>query len=166
MFRPRIRALPLVTLPPFWIASEPAPVLPTLIKPPSVQVDPAPVTVTMPLAVEPPPMLVPVLIKLPPFATVSVPLPELPTLRALLLFHVEPGSVTVTIPVEPPKAPMMLGAAGTTACVKAAAVLDRQRAGASFTHPKLVIVRPGRTGAIDVYGADTRRNDVPARRCC
>ena len=96
-----------MTLPPFAIVSVPVPKLP-ILSPPHVlliQLEPGPVTVTVPFEpadcpTEPPP----VLFTVPPFWMVSVPVPRPPTTRPLVV-HVEPGSVTVTVPCEPGKLP-------------------------------------------------------------
>ena len=71
-----------------------------------VQVEPAPVTVTVPTPLGPVPMLAAKAVSLatvPPFAIVSLPLPKkpIPSPPPGLLFQVEPGPVTVMVPVEP-----------------------------------------------------------------
>ena len=71
-----------------------------------LQVEPAPVTVTVPCEPAPLPMLAAkavLLMTIPPFVIVSVPVPKLPILSPPpgLLFQVEPGPVTVTVPIEP-----------------------------------------------------------------
>ena len=84
------------------------PKLPILSPPPGplFQLEPAPVTVTVP--VEPtdcptdPPLA---LFTVPPFWMVSVPVPKLPTMMFPVFVHVEPAPDTVTVPCEPPKLP-------------------------------------------------------------
>ena len=71
-----------------------------------LQVEPAPVTVTVPCEPAPLPMLAAtavILMTLPPFAIVRVPVPKLPILSPPLgpLIQLEPGPVTVTVPFEP-----------------------------------------------------------------
>ena len=94
-----------------------------------LQVEPAPVTVTVPC--EPAHADVGgvkavLLMTFPPFAIVSVPVPKLPILSPPpgLLFQMEPGPVTVTVPVE--LADQSDGAAAAT--VHRAAILDGKRA--------------------------------------
>ena len=94
------------------MVSVPVPSLPTFRSPPPTllfQVEPAPVTVTVPVE----PLLVPMkpvrparLITLPPASMLSVPLPKLPTCREPKVFQVEPAPVTVAVPVEPLLVPM------------------------------------------------------------
>jgi hypothetical protein len=66
-----------------------------------IQVEPASVTVAVPL--EPlRPAIKPVTSdNVPPFWTVSVPVPTPPTKTSLVFVQVEPGPVTVTVPLEP-----------------------------------------------------------------
>ena len=71
-----------------------------------VQLEPAPVTVTVPCEPTNLPILVSsparILMNRPPFAIVSVPMPELPTLSPVgPLIQLEPGPVTVTVPTRP-----------------------------------------------------------------
>ena len=77
-----VKAVLLMTIPPFVIVSMPVPKLPILSPPPGLlfQVEPGPVTVTVPVEptdnpTEPPPALFTV----PPFWMVSVPVPKPPT---------------------------------------------------------------------------------------
>ena len=117
-------------MPPSAIVSVPVPKLPMLTPELLLQVEPAPVTVTVPSEPAPLPMLAAkavLLMTVPPFAIVSVPVPKLPILSPGppgLLFQTEPGPVTVTAPFEP--AAKSDGAAAAT--VHRAAVLDGQRA--------------------------------------
>ena len=97
-----------MTIPPFAIVSVPVPKLPMLSPPPGLlfQLEPGPVTVTVPVEptdnpMEPPPAL---LITVPPFRMVSVPVPIPPTTTSAL-FHVEPAPDTVIVPCEPDKLP-------------------------------------------------------------
>ena len=97
-----------MTIPPFAIVSVPVPKLPILSPPPGLlfQVEPGPVTVTVPVEptanpTEPPPELFTV----PPFWMVSVPVPEPPTTTFEMFVHVEPAPDTVTVPREPGKLP-------------------------------------------------------------
>ena len=69
---------------------------------PRSQVDPAPVTVTVPEPVLPLPISLAPLVTLPPSTMVSVPMPLAPTVRlAVPRFQVDPAPVTVTSPVAP-----------------------------------------------------------------
>ena len=97
-----------MTIPPFAIVSVPVPKLPILSPPPGLlfQVEPGPVTVTVPVEptanpTEPPPPLFTV----PPFWMVSVPVPWPPTTTVPMFVHVEPAPDTVTVPCEPGKLP-------------------------------------------------------------
>ena len=97
----------LMTVPPFAIVSVPVPKLPILSPPPGplFQLEPGPVTVTVPvepedIPTEPPPALFTV----PPFWMASVPVPRPPTTTTWFV-HVEPTPVTVTVPSEPGKLP-------------------------------------------------------------
>jgi hypothetical protein len=94
-----------MTLPPLAIIRAPAPKLP-ILSPPIVpllfQVDPGPVTVTVPVEpadnpMEPPPPLLTV----PPFSMVSVPAPKPPTTIVSVFVHVEPAPDTLAVPCEP-----------------------------------------------------------------
>ena len=97
-----------MTVPPFAIVSVPVPKPPILSPPPGplFQLEPGPVTVTVPVEptdspTEPPPPLFTV----PPFWMVSVPVPMPPTTTFPMFVHVEPAPVTVTVPCEPGKLP-------------------------------------------------------------
>ena len=97
-------------MPPSAIVSVPVPKLPMFTPELLLQVEPAPVTVTVPCEPAPLPMLAAkavLLMTLPPFAIVSVPVPKLPILSPPPgpLFQLEPGPVTVTVPVEPADCP-------------------------------------------------------------
>ena len=99
-------------MPPSAIVSVPVPRLPMLTPELLLQVEPAPVTITVPSEPGPAPMLAvrPVLLTVPPFVIVSEPVPKLPILSPLgrptgVLFQTEPGPVTVTAPFEPGKSP-------------------------------------------------------------
>ena len=94
------------TTPPSAIVSVPVPRLPMFTPELLLQVEPAPVTVTVPCEPAPLPMLAVkavLLMTVPPFAIVSVPVPKLPILSPPPgpLFQMEPGPVTVTVPFEP-----------------------------------------------------------------
>ena len=93
-------------MPPSAIVSVPVPKSPMFTPELLLQVEPAPVTVTVPCEPAPSPMLAVkavLLMTIPSFAIVSVPVPKLPIFSPPpgLLFQVEPGPVTVTVPVEP-----------------------------------------------------------------
>src|SRR6516225_3778749 len=106
-----VTALPVFTVPPFWIVSVPVPELPIKKRPELiVQDEPAPVTVTVPVEPEPSPMVPPPpLLTLPPFWIVSVPAPLSPTgRRPELVVQDDPAPVTVTVPVPPKFWPMKL----------------------------------------------------------
>ena len=99
-----------MTTPPSAIVSVPVPKLPMFTPELLLQVEPAPVTVTVPCEPAPLPMLAVkavILMTLPPFAIVSVPVPKLPILSPPLgpLIQLEPGPVTVTVPFEPADSP-------------------------------------------------------------
>src|SRR4051794_18730692 len=84
------------TTPPSAIVSVPMPELPTLTPELLIQLEPAPVTVTVPSEFAALPMLAVKLVKLktvPPFAIVSVPVPKLPILSPppVPLNQPEPG---------------------------------------------------------------------------
>jgi hypothetical protein len=79
--------------------------LPTRSPPLFVQVDPAPVTVAVPVEPGFAPMKPTALLTVPPSSTFSVPVPLRPTERKLLLAQVEPVPVTVAVPVEPTEKP-------------------------------------------------------------
>ena len=98
-------------MPPSAIVSVPVPSLPMFTPKLLLQVEPAPVTVTVPREPANSPMLALLgvsLMTVPPFAIVSVPVPKAPTLSPPpgLLFQAEPGPVTVTAPIEPADNPM------------------------------------------------------------
>ena len=104
-----VKAVLLMTVPPFAIVSVPVPKLPILSPPPGLlfQMEPGPVTVTVPVEpaanpTEPPPLLFTV----PPFWMVSVPVPKPPTTSVPMFVHVEPAPDTVTVPCEPSKLPI------------------------------------------------------------
>jgi hypothetical protein len=86
----------------------PVPKLPILSPPPGLlfQLEPGPVTVTVPVEptdnpTEPPPLLFTV----PPFWMVSVPVPKPPTTMVPVFVHVEPAPDTVAVPREPGRSP-------------------------------------------------------------
>ena len=96
-----VKAVILMTIPPFVIVSVPVPKLPILSPPPGplFQMEPGPVTVTVPVEpadnpTEPPPPLFTV----PPFWMVSVPVPRPPTTTPPIFVHVEPAPDTITVP--------------------------------------------------------------------
>jgi hypothetical protein len=66
--------------------------------------EPMPVTVTVPVGLDEPPVSPPILIvplsTTPPAEMFKVPLPKRPTQRPFVLFHCEPLPVTVTVPAE------------------------------------------------------------------
>ncbi len=102
-----------LTMPPSAIVSVPVPRLPMMTPELLLQVEPAPVTITVPVEPGNAPTLAMkavLLLTVPPFAIVSEPLPKLPILSPPgltgLLFQVEPGPVTVTVPVESAAKPM------------------------------------------------------------
>ena len=102
------KAVLLMTIPPLAIVSVPVPKLPTLSPPPGLlfQVEPGPITITVPVEptanpTEPPPPLFTV----PPFWMVSVPLPKPPTTMVPVFVHVEPAPDTIAVPREPGKSP-------------------------------------------------------------
>src|SRR3990170_2994801 len=91
--------------------SVPIPEIPTYKSELLVQVEPAPVTVTVPTEPSLPawPAVIPskplVLETAPPFAIVSAPVLWLPTINSKLLVQVEPAPVTVTSPSLPGTTP-------------------------------------------------------------
>ena len=92
-------------MPPSAIVSVPVPRLPMFTPELLIQVEPAPVTLTVPSEPAPWPMLAAkavLLLTVPPFVIVSEPVPKLPILSPPgvtgVLFQVEPGPVTVTAP--------------------------------------------------------------------
>jgi len=89
-----------MTVPPVWMVSVPVPGPPTERSALFVQVEPAPVTATVPLEPLTLPIKPLVSVTVPPFWTVSVPVPASATTRTPLFAQVEPGSVTVTVPLE------------------------------------------------------------------
>ena len=100
-----------LTMPPSATVSVPVPSLPMFTPKLLLQVESAPVTVTVPREPANSPMLAVLgvsLMTVPPFAIVSVPVPKAPTLSPPPgpLFQAEPGPVTVTAPVEPTDNPM------------------------------------------------------------
>ena len=85
------KAVLLMTVPPLAIVRVPVPELPILSPPPGLlfQMEPGPVTVTVPVEpadnpMEPPPPLFTV----PPFSMVSVPVPKAPTWMVSIFVHV------------------------------------------------------------------------------
>ena len=106
-----VKPVLLLTVPPFVIVSEPVPKLP-ILSPPGLtgllfQVEPGPVTVTVPVEpadnpTEPPPPL----FTIPPFWMVSVPAPRPPTTSVPTFVHLEPAPETVTVPCPPGKLPI------------------------------------------------------------
>jgi hypothetical protein len=105
-----VRGPPLVTVPPSATVSVPVPKFPMFTPELLLQVEPAPVTVTVPCEPARRPMLGAkgvLLMTLPPFAIMSVPVPKLPILSPpdVLLIHLELGPVTVTVPFEPADCP-------------------------------------------------------------
>ena len=96
---------PAVTMPLSAIVSVPLPELPMFSPEMLLQVEPAPVTVTVPSEPAAWPMLAAkalLLMTVPPSAIVSVPEPKLPILSPPSgpSFQVEPGPVTITVPTE------------------------------------------------------------------
>ena len=83
------------------MVSVPVPKFPTASEPEFVQLEPAPVTVTVPVLPDAAPMLPLVLLTAPPSATVSVPVPKYPTVSSAELVQVEPTPVTVAVPSLP-----------------------------------------------------------------
>ncbi|KZK75584.1 hypothetical protein PsW64_05492 [Pseudovibrio sp. W64] len=92
-----------VTEPPSEIFKLPpaAPVAPTTSSSETFQVDPAPVTFTVPKLLETP-SCPSVLVTLAPFSTLTVPVPAIPTRKRSLRSQVEPASRIVTTPVPLP----------------------------------------------------------------
>ena len=84
----------LMTIPPFVIVSVPVPKLPILSPPlgPLFQVEPGPVTVTVPVEPADNPTEPPPLFTVPPFWMVSVPVPRPPTTTLPLFVQLEPGA--------------------------------------------------------------------------
>jgi hypothetical protein len=100
-----------VTVPPSAIESVPMPELPIFTPELLLQVEPGPVTLTVPCEPARSPMLAAKAVSLmtaPPFAIVSVPIPKLPILSPPpgLLFQMEPGPITVAVPIEPGDSPI------------------------------------------------------------
>ena len=102
-----LAAVILMTLPPFAIVSVPVPKLPILRPPlgPLLQLEPGPVTVTVPIEPADNPTEAPLLVTVPPSWIVRVPMPWPPTTRVELFCHLEPASVTVTVPCPPGRLP-------------------------------------------------------------
>ena len=115
-----------VTSPSLMIFSVPFPQSP---KPKALllfQLEPAPSTVTVPVAPDRRPTEPNVLLTEPPLRILSVPLPELPTnMPALMFVNLEPAPFTVTVPLLPALSPIE--------------VLKKESA--LSTSPPLVIVR-------------------------
>ncbi|GFN28377.1 hypothetical protein ADE_40750 [Achromobacter denitrificans] len=91
-------ALVAVTTALFEMVNVPEPPLPTVSVLEFVHEEPAPSTVTVPVALAPPPTVPSVLDTAPPFEMVSWPLPVVPTLSSALLFHCDPAPLTVATP--------------------------------------------------------------------
>ena len=101
------KALLLITAPPFAMVSAPAPKAPTLSPGLLFQMEPGPVTVTVPVEpaanpIEPPPPPFTV----PPSWMLSVPAPKPPTTMVSVFVHVEFAPDTVAVPCEPGKLPI------------------------------------------------------------
>ena len=92
-----------MTLPPFAIMSAPVPKLPILSPPlvPLTQLEPGPVTVTVPVEPAANPMEPPALFTVPPSWIVRVPVPRPPTTTLPAFDQLEPPPVTVTVPSPP-----------------------------------------------------------------
>ena len=106
-WRPKLVLLK--TVPPFVIVSEPVPKLPILSPPltPLIQLEPGPVTVTVPVEpaanpTEPPPLLT-----VPPSWIVSMPVPWPPTTTLPAFDQLDPAPLTVTVPSPPGRLPMV-----------------------------------------------------------
>ncbi len=126
----------LMTVPPFAIVSVPVPKAPILSPPPGLlfQVEPGPVTVTVPVEpgdnpIEPPPPLFTV----PPSSMVSVPAPKPPTTMVPVFVHVEPAPDTVAVPCEPGKC-----ANKPTEIGHRPAVLDGERSNPALTDAEIL----------------------------
>jgi hypothetical protein len=93
----------LMTFPPFAIVREPVPKLPILSPPlgPLVQLEPGPVTVTVPVEPADNPTEPPPLFTVPPSWIVSVPVPWPPTTMEPAFDQLAPAPVTVTVPSPP-----------------------------------------------------------------
>ena len=95
-----------LTTPPSAIVRVPVPRLPMLTPSRLLQLEPGPVTVTVPCEPNPLPMLATLEVRLttlPPLSIVSAPVPKLPILSPPLgpLIQLEAWPVTVTVPFEP-----------------------------------------------------------------
>ena len=88
------------------MVSEPVPSTPTTRLTVLVQVEPAPVMVTLPAEPDRLPTHPRLLLTLPPASTVSVPVPALPTYNSFVLVQVEPVRLTATVPTPLASLPM------------------------------------------------------------
>ena len=96
-----------MTFPPFAIVSVPVPKLPILSPPlgPLIQLEPGPVTVTVPVEPADCPTEPPPLFTVPPSWIVRVPVPRPPTTTLPAFDQLEPAPVTVTVPSPPGRLP-------------------------------------------------------------
>jgi len=78
----------------------PVPELPTYNTLELVHVDPAPVTVAVPVETAVLPIYPAVFVTVPLFVMLKEPVPELPTYSSAEFVHVDPAPVTVAVPVE------------------------------------------------------------------
>ena len=104
-----VKTVLLLTVPPFVIVSEPVPKLPILSPPlvPLIQLEPGPVTVTVPVEPAVNPTEPPPLFTVPPSWIVSVPVPWPPTTMEPALDQLAPAPVTVTVPSPPGRLPIV-----------------------------------------------------------
>src|SRR5262245_39501430 len=110
---PTVAWPPLITVPPLWIVSMPVPTWPTLLPMMfwvgvAVQVDPTPVTVTVPCEPAKRPTAVLPLLRVPPLWIVSMPVPAWPTLSAEAVAPAVPTTVAfgTTVSINADVAPV------------------------------------------------------------